>query len=169
MRIALCVEYDGTDWNGWQTQPNGKTVQDQLEAALLKFTQREHATTCAGRTDAGVHARGQVVHIDTDIDRPDWSWVRGLNALLPNSIGVRWVACVPDEFHARFSARSRHYVYQILNSPTRSPLAHRAAAWFYRPLDMDLMQSAARKHSSGNMISAPFGLRSVRQSLLCDI
>ncbi|MFZ4502295.1 MAG: tRNA pseudouridine(38-40) synthase TruA, partial [Burkholderiaceae bacterium] len=60
MRIALCVEYDGTDWNGWQTQPNGKTVQDQLEAALLKFTEREHATTCAGRTDAGVHARGQV-------------------------------------------------------------------------------------------------------------
>jgi len=144
LRIALCVEYDGTDWNGWQTQPNGKTVQDQLEAALLKFTEREHATTCAGRTDAGVHARGQVVHIDTDIDRPDWSWVRGLNALLPNSIGVRWVACVPDEFHARFSARSRHYVYQILNSPTRSPLAHRAAAWFYRPLDMDLMQSAAQ-------------------------
>ena len=77
MRLALGLEYDGTDWSGWQTQPGGNTIQDQLESALLKFTEAAHPTICAGRTDAGVHARGQVVHIDTTVDRPAWNWEIG--------------------------------------------------------------------------------------------
>ncbi|MBU3720443.1 MAG: tRNA pseudouridine(38-40) synthase TruA [Burkholderiaceae bacterium] len=143
MRLALGLEYDGTDWNGWQTQPGGRTVQDQLESALLRFTGALHPTICAGRTDAGVHARGQVVHIDTAVDRPAWSWVRGLNALLPETISVQWAAEVTEEFHARFSARSRHYIYRLLSSPTRSPLAQRFATWCYRPLDINEMRNAA--------------------------
>lgn len=142
-RIALGIEYDGTDWNGWQTQPSGKTVQDALERALKSFTEVDHPTICAGRTDAGVHARGQVVHIDTAIDRPDWSWVRGLNALLPQSVAVRWAQPVPQEFHARFSAVAREYHYRIFHSPTRSPIEDRFATWFYRPLDIAAMQTAA--------------------------
>lgn len=144
MRLALGLEYDGTDWSGWQTQPGGNTIQDQLESALLKFTEVAHPTICAGRTDAGVHARGQVVHIDTTVDRPAWNWVRGLNALLPPSIAVRWATPVADDFHARFSAKSRRYVYRIVHAPVRSPLQQRYATWFYRPLDIDLMRQAAQ-------------------------
>lgn len=144
MRIALGLEYDGTDWNGWQTQPDGRTVQDRLEAAIAAFAGAPHDTICAGRTDAGVHARGQVVHLDTLIDRPDWNWVRGLNAHLPASIAVRWARPVDASFHARFSAVIREYRYRILLSPTRSPLQDRQATWFYRPLDVQAMQRAAR-------------------------
>ena len=144
MRLASGLEYDGTDWHGWQTQPGGNTIQDQLESALLKFTGSPHPTICAGRTDAGVHARGQVVHLDTTLDRPAWSWVRGLNALLPQSISVRWATPVSADFHARFSAQSRSYIYRILHVPTRSPLQQRFATWFYRPLDINLMRQAAQ-------------------------
>jgi tRNA pseudouridine38-40 synthase len=144
VRIALGLEYDGTDWNGWQTQPDGRTVQDRLEAAIAAFAGAPHDTICAGRTDAGVHARGQVVHLDTLIDRPDWNWVRGLNAHLPASIAVRWARPVDPSFHARFSAVIREYRYRILLSPTRSPLQDRQATWFYRPLDVQAMQQAAR-------------------------
>ncbi len=144
MRLALGLEYDGTDWNGWQTQPDHQTIQDQLESAITQFTTQHHPTICAGRTDAGVHARGQVVHIDTPVDRPDWSWVRGLNALLPSSIAVQWACVVPDDFHARFSARSRAYTYRIYNAPVRSPLYERRATWFYRPLNLAAMVTASR-------------------------
>ncbi len=144
VRIALGLEYDGTDWNGWQTQPDGRTVQDRLEAAIEAFVGSRHDTICAGRTDAGVHARGQVVHLDTGIDRPDWSWIRGLNAHLPASIAVRWAKPVSPAFHARFSAVMREYRYRILLAPTRSPLQDRQATWFYRPLDIPEMQAAAR-------------------------
>ncbi len=143
MRLALGLEYDGTDYKGWQTQPGGNTVQDCLEAAIAHFTTKPHATICAGRTDAGVHAHGQVVHFDTEIDRPSWNWVRGLNALLPESIAVQWAAPVSDAFHARYSAIAREYIYRIDHSPTRSPLAARTATWFYQPLDLQAMQSAA--------------------------
>ena len=142
MRLALGLEYDGTDWNGWQTQPDRRTVQDALESALKEFTGTSHTTICAGRTDAGVHAAGQVVHLDTMIDRPMWSWVRGLNALLPQSISVRWAVQVADDFHARFSARSRSYRYRIHHSATRSPLQDRFATWFYRPLDLQAIRDA---------------------------
>jgi len=127
-RIVLGVQYDGAPWQGWQTQPSRKTVQDGLQSALFAFTQTEIATTCAGRTDAGVHALEQVVHFDTSVKREAFSWVRGLNANLPNSIVVRWAHDVgaPDDasdgFHARFSATARTYHYVLYNNPVRSPL-----------------------------------------------
>ncbi|MCE2866178.1 MAG: tRNA pseudouridine(38-40) synthase TruA [Burkholderiaceae bacterium] len=146
-RIALGLQYDGTPWQGWQTQPHRQTVQDSLEQALAKFCQCALSTTCAGRTDAGVHALGQVVHLDTDIARDPFSWVRGVNAYLPASIAVRWAAEVAggdDGFHARFSALVRTYHYVIYNHPVRSPLWHGRAGWAFRPLDADAMHAAAQ-------------------------
>ena len=89
-RIVLGVQYDGAPWAGWQTQLHGNTVQDVLERALARFAQHDIATTCAGRTDAGVHALGQVVHFDTALKRDTFAWVRGVNSYLPSSIAVRW-------------------------------------------------------------------------------
>ncbi len=146
-RIALGLHYDGTPWQGWQTQPHRQTVQDTLEAALDKFCQTPLATTCAGRTDAGVHATGQVVHFDTDASRELFSWVRGVNAFLPPSVAVRWAAEVEGGdagFHARFSATARTYHYVIYNHPVRSPLWQGRAGWVFRPLAADAMQAAAQ-------------------------
>jgi tRNA pseudouridine38-40 synthase len=147
-RIVLGVQYDGMPWHGWQTQTSGNTVQDKLEQALKKFTQRDITTICAGRTDTGVHAIEQVVHFDTDIERETFSWVRGVNALLPPSIAVRW-ACEakPDlatDFHARFSATARTYYYVLYNHPVRSPLWRGKAGWVFRPLALEPMRIAAR-------------------------
>lgn len=155
-RIVLGVQYDGMPWQGWQTQPHGQTVQDRLEAALQRFTRHRVATVCAGRTDTGVHALEQVVHFDTPLDRPSFSWVRGVNAFLPESIAVRW-ACevqktiVPapgmqgpsQEFHARFSATARTYRYLLYNHAVRSPLMAGRAGWVFRPLHLDAMREAA--------------------------
>ncbi|MEO8600015.1 MAG: tRNA pseudouridine(38-40) synthase TruA [bacterium] len=157
-RIALGIEYDGSPWSGWQTQPDGRTVQDVLESALGKFTRHEMATVCAGRTDAGVHAIEQVVHFDTDISRETASWVRGVNAFLPPSIAVRWACDVQrednavdhtsghaaDKFHARFSATERTYHYVIYNHPVRSPLLTGKVGWVFRTLDENKMRIAAQ-------------------------
>lgn len=143
-RMALGVAYDGAQWGGWQTQPHNNTVQDALEAALGRFLSHPVATVCAGRTDAGVHALGQVVHLDTDVQRRDESWVRGLNALLPRSIAVQWARPVPDGFHARFSAQSRTYVYVLRTQRVRSPMEPGRMGWVYYELDLALMQQAAR-------------------------
>jgi tRNA pseudouridine38-40 synthase len=146
-RIVLGVQYDGAPWQGWQTQLHGLTVQDKLEFALYKFTRQTVSTTCAGRTDAGVHALEQVVHFDTTLERDMQSWVRGLNTFLPPSIAVRWateVAHDPAEnFHARFSARSRSYQYVLYNNQVRSPLLEGKAGWVFRALDLDKMREAA--------------------------
>lgn len=101
MRIALALEYDGSRFLGWQTQPGGDTVQDALQAALAGIAGEAVPVTCAGRTDRGVHAREQVVHFDTGAARPDSAWVRGVNALLPDSVAVLWAMRVADDFHAR--------------------------------------------------------------------
>lgn len=146
-RIALGLHYEGTPWQGWQTQPHRQTVQDTLEAALEKFCCCPLPTTCAGRTDAGVHATGQVVHFDTEASRELFSWVRGVNAFLPASIAVRWAAEVEggdDGFHARFSATARTYHYVIYNHPVRSPLWSGRAGWVFRPLDAEAMHAAAQ-------------------------
>ncbi len=147
-RIVLGVQYDGAPWGGWQTQPHGNTVQDTLEAALGTFTQSDIKTTCAGRTDAGVHALEQVVHFDTHLERDAFSWVRGTNAYLPKSIAVKWACEVPhdpsDEFHARFSARARTYHYLLYNHSIRSPLLTGKTGWIFRRLDHEKMQAAAR-------------------------
>lgn len=147
-RIALGIQYDGAPWFGWQTQPNGCTVQDKLEAALKKFTLINIQTTCAGRTDTGVHAVEQVVHFDTELERDICSWVRGVNAFLPLSIAVRWACEVAggeeEHFHARFSATARSYHYVLYNNPVRSPLLAGKAGWLFRALDADVMHRAAQ-------------------------
>jgi len=142
-RVALGVSYDGNGWSGWQTQPGGQTIQDQLEAAIAAFAGVAVPTICAGRTDAGVHATAQVVHIDSPVTRTQSAWVRGLNSLLPASIAVQWAADVSDEFHARFSATARAYTYVISNTPVRQPLLAGRAGWSFRPLDVDQMQAGA--------------------------
>ncbi|MDH2235831.1 tRNA pseudouridine(38-40) synthase TruA [Pigmentiphaga sp. GD03639] len=142
-RIALGLSYDGAPWLGWQTQPHRRTVQDRLESALADFVGQPVATTCAGRTDTGVHAAQQIVHLDTGVLRPEQAWVRGVNAHLPPSIAVRWAREVPADFHARFSARSRSYVYLLLDDPVRSPLWTGRAGWSFRPLNLEAMRSGA--------------------------
>jgi tRNA pseudouridine38-40 synthase len=142
-RMALGVAYDGTHWEGWQTQPHRCTVQDTFEAALRQFTAQPVRTICAGRTDTGVHGLAQVIHFDVSVERRLESWVRGVNALLPDSIAVQWACAVPDTFHARFSALSRTYVYVLRTSRARSPITHARVGWVHYPLDLQLMRQAA--------------------------
>ena len=142
MRIALGIEYCGTLFRGWQSQAGGRTVQDALEAALAAIAGQRVGTLCAGRTDAGVHATGQVVHFDTEVERPLTAWVRGVNSNLPDGVAVRWAQPVPDEFHARFSARGRRYRYLLLNRPQRPGLWQGRVGWFHLPLDVAAMQEA---------------------------
>jgi len=145
MRIALSLEYDGAGFAGWQTQSARDGVQDAVEDALSEFCGGvPMATVCAGRTDAGVHARGQVIHVDTALQRPSQAWVRGVNRYLPTTIAVRWSCDVSDDFHARFSAVERCYDYWLLNDPVRSPLFDRRVGWVFRPLALEPMQQAAR-------------------------
>jgi tRNA pseudouridine38-40 synthase len=139
-RIALGIEYDGRAFAGWQTQPAGNAVQDAVERALLSFATVPLSTICAGRTDAGVHASYQVVHIDSPVQRSLQSWVRGVNSHLPASVAVRWARAVDADFHARFGARGRSYDYWLLNDPVRSPLLDGRAGWVFRPLDLAFMQ-----------------------------
>jgi tRNA pseudouridine38-40 synthase len=143
-RIALSLSYQGQTYSGWQTQPNGNTVQDQLEAALAIIEQGAVSTICAGRTDAGVHGLAQVVHFDSTLDRPLSAWVRGVNSHLPRSIVVNQAWVVPESFNARLSALSRTYVYLIVQHPTRQPVWEGRAGWSFRPLDLDAMREAAR-------------------------
>jgi tRNA pseudouridine38-40 synthase len=142
-RIALGIEYDGSRFLGWQTQPAGGAVQDALEAALAAIAGAPVGVTAAGRTDRGVHARLQVVHFDTDAARPASAWVRGVNALLPDSVAVLWSREVDADFHARYSAVSRTYRYQLLNRAVRPALAATQVGWFHLPLDAAKMQEAA--------------------------
>ena len=144
MRIALGIEYDGTDFLGWQRLSHGASVQGRLEQAL-SFVAAEHiAVTCAGRTDAGVHGRCQVVHFDTEVQRDMRSWVLGTCSNLPQSTAVLWAQAVPDDFHARFSARSRRYRYTILNRAIRPALDARYVTWERHPLDAERMHAAAQ-------------------------
>jgi len=143
MRLALGIEYDGATFTGWQTQTGGRGVQDAVESALAQIAGSAIATICAGRTDSGVHALDQVVHFDTDANRPLTAWVRGVNRFLPASVAVRWARPVGEKFHARYGARRRRYDYWILNSPVRSALAHARAGWVFRPLDENAMRQAA--------------------------
>jgi tRNA pseudouridine38-40 synthase len=149
-RIVLAIEYDGSPFQGWQTQPNGKTVQDSLELALLKFTNESITTVCAGRTDTGVHAIEQIVHFDTTLSRANHSWVSGLNTFLPSSISIRWVKEIIDfddsrlnNFHARFSAISRTYYYVLYNNSIRSSIYSKKVGWYYKALSIDKMKKAS--------------------------
>ena len=143
MRIALGIEYCGTNFRGWQSQAGGGTVQDALEAALGQIAGEKIGVLCAGRTDAGVHATHQVAHFDTTVERPLSAWVRGVNSQLPEGVAVRWAQPVDDEFHARFSARGRRYRYLLLNRPQRPGLWQGRLGWFHLPLDLAAMQEAS--------------------------
>ncbi len=144
MRLALGIEYDGTDFSGWQRLTHGETVQGALERALSSVAAHSVEVTCAGRTDAGVHGRCQVVHFDTEAPRAMRSWVLGGCSNLPDSVAVLWAQPVADTFHARFSARSRRYRYRILNRQVRPALEARYVTWERLPLDASRMHEAAQ-------------------------
>ncbi len=144
MRIALGVEYDGTDFCGWQIQHRARTVQQCLEQALSKVAAHPIKAACAGRTDAGVHAVGQVVHFDTQSQRSMRSWTLGANVNLPRDVTILWARSVDESFHARYSARSRYYRYIILNRMVRPALDRHRVCWIHRPLDESRMHGAAQ-------------------------
>lgn len=143
LRIALGLSYDGSGTPGWQTQPGGRALQDLLESSLACMAGHAVSTVCAGRTDAGVHALAQVVHFDTEAERPLSAWVRGTNARLPDRIRVQWAHQVSADFHARFSALSRTYRYLLHVAQVEHPLWSARAGWVFRPIDITVMQAAA--------------------------
>lgn len=151
MRYALGVEYDGSDFHGWQRltahgEDGGPpTLQAALEAALSGVADHAVETVCAGRTDAGVHAECQVAHFDSDAVRDPRGWMLGTTARLPPSMRIRWCAPVPDDFSARFSARARRYRYRLLNHQVRPALGRQWLAWDRRPLDVAAMHRAAQQ------------------------
>lgn len=143
MRLALGVEYDGSAYRGWQTQGHAPSVQDAIEDALSYVADHRVRVTCAGRTDSGVHATGQVVHFDTTAVRRMRSWTLGANANLPDDVSVTWACQVGETFHARFDAVARQYRYVILNRLVRPALLRQRVSWEHNPLDVELMAEAA--------------------------
>jgi tRNA pseudouridine38-40 synthase len=143
MRIALGIEYAGTPFTGWQSQPDGRGAQDALERALTAVADERIGVIAAGRTDAGVHATLQIAHFDTVAARPVTAWLRGTNAHLPADIAVLWAAPVDTAFHARFGAVARHYTYLLLNRPVRPAVLACRVGWYHRPLDVSAMREGA--------------------------
>jgi len=144
MRIAAGIEYDGSRYGGWQAQAHDpNTLQARVESALARVADHPVAVICGGRTDAGVHAGAQVIHFDTEAERPMHAWVMGSNAHLPDAIALRWAMPVSDAFHARYSALRRAYRYVILNRRYRPALLARRACFEHRPLAIEPMQQAA--------------------------
>ncbi|ADV27782.1 tRNA pseudouridine synthase A [Pseudoxanthomonas suwonensis 11-1] len=156
MRYALGVEYDGGGFQGWQgLGPSGpSTVQATLERALSSVADQAITVSCAGRTDAGVHAECQVVHFDSTAERDPRAWTLGVTGRLPPTVCVRWCMPVDDAFHARFSARARRYRYTLVNRPVRPALYRSTMAWERRPLDADAMHRAAQALLGENDFSA---------------
>jgi tRNA pseudouridine38-40 synthase len=150
----LVLEYDGSGFHGWQSQPSGCTVQDAVEAALSTIAASNIRVVGAGRTDTGVHALYQVLHFDTEAQRPASAWVRGVNALLPDGIAILWASQVSDEFHARYCAVERCYLYILLNHPVRPGLGNGNIGWFHEPLDLESMQRGAQMLVGGHDFSA---------------
>lgn len=144
MRVALGLEYDGTDFFGWQRLSHGSTVQAALEDALSFVADVPVTVICAGRTDSGVHALCQVVHFDSQVERSNRAWVMGSNSRLPASAAVRWAQAVAPEFHARYAARARGYRYVIINRRARPALDRRQTTWIPQPLDDSAMHRAAQ-------------------------
>jgi tRNA pseudouridine38-40 synthase len=144
IRIALGVEYDGSQFNGWQLQAHAPSVQETLENALSRVAAQPVRVVCAGRTDTGVHALGQVVHFDTTAERSVRAWVLGANVNSPRSVAVLWARRVPDAFHARFAARARHYRYVILNRWVRPAILDGRVTWERHPLEEAAMAEATR-------------------------
>lgn len=144
MRVALGIEYDGSEFFGWQRLSHGRSLQAHVEAALSFVADAEVTVTCAGRTDSGVHAYCQVVHFDAPVQRPLRAWLMGANARLPGAVTVRWAQPVDDRFHARFSAVARRYRYRILNRAVRPSIGRAYLTWERLPLDAEAMHRAAQ-------------------------
>lgn len=143
MRIAMGIEYDGTGFFGWQRQREVQSIQGELERALGRVAAEPIETFCAGRTDAGVHGTGQVIHFDTNAQRDMRGWIMGVNSHLPGGIAVRWAQQVRDDFHARFSATARRYRYIIYNRKFRPAILGQGLSHYHQELDVALMQQAA--------------------------
>lgn len=144
-RYALCVEYAGAAYRGWQTQKEKDvpSIQETVEQALSKIANEPVKVICAGRTDACVSGTYQIIHFDTSAQRPDRAWVMGTNTKLPDDIAIRWAKCVDDSFHARFSALERRYRYLIYSAPVKPGLLSRGVTWTHKQLNISRMQAAA--------------------------
>ena len=143
-RVAAIVEYDGTDYAGWQSQIHAASIQDAVQAAISFVAGHPVVVICAGRTDAGVHSIGQVIHFDTEAQRTPRAWVLGSNTKLAANIALQWAGEVTPGFHARHKAVRRVYRYAILNRSERSALQRTRAAWIHRPLDAAAMHACAQ-------------------------
>ncbi len=145
MKIALGIEYDGSHFSGWQMQPHGiRTVQGELEKALSIIANEKIQVVCAGRTDTGVHATGQVVHFETQSIRSEKAWVQGVNAHLPDDVSSLWSCEVNEDFSARFTATARQYRYIIFNRRARPAILSKKATWRYDSINVDAMHKAAQ-------------------------
>jgi|Deesub1362B_J571_1020462.scaffolds.fasta_scaffold11424_3 tRNA pseudouridine38-40 synthase len=165
MKIMAIVEYDGTNYAGFQIQPNKRTIQGEIERVLLSLTQEEIRITGAGRTDAGVHAKGQVIAFRTEWKHSIEELQRAMNALLPQDIAVRELGIASEDFHPRFSAKSRRYIYTILNRPIRSPLERHRAFHFPHPLNVKSMAEICRSLLSGTLDLASFASGDVENTV----
>ncbi|MEI7464554.1 MAG: tRNA pseudouridine(38-40) synthase TruA [Burkholderiales bacterium] len=143
-RLALGVAYRGAAYCGWQRQASNDTVQARVEQALSQFAAVPLTVTCAGRTDTGVHAINQVIHVDAPVERDDISWVRGTNRYLPADVAIQWCLRVDDGFHARFGAIGRRYSYLLLESPVRPALEAGLVGWTFRKIEVEAMRQAAQ-------------------------
>ena len=144
-KVALCVEYVGTNYCGWQRQLECDSVQAQVEKALSSIAVHEVGVRCAGRTDTGVHAIGQVIHFETPVTRPNKAWIRGVNTKLPDDIRIRWAKEIDEDFNARFSAIARQYRYVIYNRNVNSAVLNGRVTWDPYDIDVALMNEAAQK------------------------
>lgn len=142
-RLAIGIEYDGASFDGWQSQPGGRTVQDVVEAAVERIAGQHSRVNAAGRTDSGVHAVNQVAHFEINVKRPLSAWVRGVNSFLPAGVAVTWAKEVDPRFHARRCARLRTYRYVLLNHPVRPAFFQGHTGWYHVPVDVGLMREAA--------------------------
>ena len=167
--LKLTIEYDGTGYAGWQRQPNQPTVQAAVEQAIQRITQTHIPVIGAGRTDAGVHALGQVASFRTDKTMPTEEWVRAFNALLPPDISVLSAERMADDFHARYSARGKLYEYRILNRMERSALKHTRAWHIRKPLDLAAMLEAASLLIGRHDFSSFQGSPTDNENPICDV
>lgn len=144
MRLAAGIEYSGQAYAGWQRQRDANSVQAAVEAAFSFVANQPVTVVCAGRTDKAVHATGQVIHFDTDVERTDYAWRCGANSRLPRDIAVQWVQAVDDDFHARFSAKSRRYQYHLYCAENRPGVLNNYVTWYMQPLDVNTMIEASQ-------------------------
>jgi tRNA pseudouridine38-40 synthase len=167
--VRLIVEYDGSRYAGWQRQPDQPTIQEAIETALFQLTQQNTSVVGAGRTDAGVHALGQVVSFRIDRDWTAREWTRGLNARLPDDIAIRSAAIVSDDFHARYATRGKLYEYRILNRPERTAL-DRAYVWHvHKSLDRTAMEEAAAHLVGSHDFSSFEGTLTDNEDPICHL